>query len=283
MEPVIITYQNNQLRMLNMNPEIPGVAASVLYLVSSGIQFQSLSRDIPRVKLAVSGLALLAVLLHGTTVYFDLYGAAGINLGIYPMLSLMAVSISAIVLISSFRRPLENLFIVIFPLGAISLLLELFMHDSYLPRSDITPGILSHIVLSVIAYSLLAIAALQAALLSFGDYEMKHRNLGMLKRLPPLQTMEALLFETLWVGLTFLSISIASGFIFLENIEGPGLMHHTVITLAAWLVFAVLLWGRYKLGWRGAIASRWVLTGFVLLALGYFGSKLVLEIILGRV
>ncbi|MCZ6501042.1 MAG: cytochrome c biogenesis protein CcsA [Gammaproteobacteria bacterium] len=266
-----------------MSPEIPGVIAIVLYMVSTGIQFLSLSRDIPRVKSTVNSLASIAVLCHAVTVYMDLYGTAGINLGIYPMLSLMAVSIAAIVLASSFRRPLANLFIAIFPLAAISLLLELFVQGSTNPRSDITPGILSHIVLSVVAYSLLTIAALQAALLSFGDYEMKHRNLGVLQRLPPLQTMDALLFETLWVGLVFLSLSITSGFIFLEDIGGPGLIHHTVITLAAWLVFAVLLWGRYRLGWRGSIASRWALTGFGLLAVGYFGSKLVLEIILERV
>ncbi len=266
-----------------MSPEIPGVIAIVLYLVSTGIQFLSLSRDIPRVKSIVNSLASIAVLCHGVTVYMDLYGAAGINLGIYPMLSLMAASIAAIILASSFRRPLANLFIAIFPLAAISLLLELFVQGASNPRSDITPGILSHIVLSVVAYSLLTIAALQAALLSFGDYEMKHRNLGVLQQLPPLQTMEALLFETLWVGLVFLSLSIISGFVFLVNIDGPGLIHHTVITLAAWLVFAVLLWGRYRLGWRGSIASRWALAGFGLLALGYFGSKLVLEIILERV
>ena len=266
-----------------MSPEIPGVIAIVLYLVSTGIQFLSLSRDIARVKSIVNTLASIAVLCHGVTVYMDLYGTAGINLGIYPMLSLMAVSIATIVLASSFRRPLANLFIAIFPLAAISLLLELFVQGSTNPRSDITPGILSHIVLSVVAYSLLTIAALQAALLSFGDYEMKHRNLGVLQRLPPLQTMEALLFEALWVGLVFLSLSITSGFVFLEDIHGPGLIHHTVITLAAWLVFAVLLWGRYRLGWRGSIASRWALAGFGLLALGYFGSKLVLEIILERV
>ncbi len=266
-----------------MNPEIPGVIAILLYLVSTGIQFLSLSRDIPRVKSIVNSLASIAVLCHGVTVYMDLYGTTGINLGIYPMLSLMAVSIAAIILASGFRRPLANLFIAIFPLAAISLLLELFVQGSTNPSSDITPGILSHSVLSVVAYSLLTIAALQAALLSFGDYEMKHRNLGVLQRLPPLQTMEALLFETLWVGLVFLSLSITSGFVFLENINGPGLIHHTVITLAAWLVFAVLLWGRYRLGWRGSIASRWVLAGFVLLATGYFGSKLVLEIILERV
>jgi ABC-type uncharacterized transport system permease subunit len=265
-----------------MSPEVPGIIASLLYMVSAIVQFLSLSKDIPRVKSTVNSLATIAVLCHGTTVYMDMYGAAGINLGIYPMLSLMAVSIVAIVLVSNFRRPLANLFIAIFPIAAISLLLELFMQGTHHPRSDITPGILSHIALSVVAYSLLTISALQAALLSFGDYEMKHRNLGVLQQLPPLQTMEALLFETLWAGLIFLSLSIASGFIFLEHIDRPGLIHHTLITLAAWLVFAVLMWGRYNLGWRGPVASRWALAGFVLLVLGYFGSKLVLEIILGR-
>jgi ABC-type uncharacterized transport system permease subunit len=265
-----------------MSPEIPGIIASVLYMVAAGTQFLSLERDIPNARFIVRVTAAIAVLSHGITVYMDLYGTAGINLGIYAMLSLMAFSIAAIVLVSSFRRPLANLFIVIFPLATLSLCLELFVTNTYTPRTAITPGILLHIALSVMAYSLLTIAALQAALLSFGDYEMKKQNLSILQRLPPLQTMEALLFETIWVGLIFLSLSIVSGFIFLADNDSPGLIHHTVITLAAWLVFSVLLWGRYQLGWRGAIASRWALSGFVLLVIGYFGSKLVMEVILGR-
>jgi len=263
-----------------MSPEIPGIIAGVLYMVSAWAQFLSLSRDIPNVGIFVRLSAAVAVFNHGITVYVDLYGA-GINLGIFGMLSLMAFSIATIVLMSSFRRPLANLFIAIFPLATLSLCLELLITNNYAPRADITPGILLHIALSIIAYSLLTIAALEAALLSFGDYEMKNRNLSILQHLPPLQTMEALLFETIWAGLIFLSLSIVSGFTFLADISSPGLMHHTVITLAAWLVFAVLLWGRYQLGWRGAIASRWALTGFVLLVIGYFGSKLMMEIIMG--
>ncbi len=266
-----------------MNPVLPGVIASLLYLFSAATQFKTLSGEIPHARLMINLAATIAVLFHGITVYIDLYGASGINLGIFPMLSLMAVSIATIVLTSSFHRPLGNLFIVIFPIATLTIGLELAMTGTYAQRPDITPGILIHIVLSVIAYSMLTIAALQAAMLSFGDYEMKHRNLSILTRLPPLQTMEALLFEMLWVGLIFLSLSIASGFTFLAGIDRPGLIHHTVITLAAWLVFAVLLWGRYHLGWRGPVASRWALTGFVLLVVGYFGSKLVLEVILGKV
>jgi len=265
-----------------MNPLFPGTVAILLYITSALVQLLSLSREIRNVTKIVNSAACIAVICHAITLFGDVYGTDGVNLGLFTMLSLMAVSIAALILLNSFRRPVANLFIVIFPFGAISVALELTLGADALRRDDLTGGILSHITLSVVAYSLLTIAALQAALLSFGDYGLRHRNLGILKQLPALQTMEGLLFETLWAGLIFLSLSIASGFVFLEDISGPGLIHHTTITLAAWIVFSVLLWGRYQLGWRGPVASRWALSGFVLLAIGYFGSKLVLELILGR-
>jgi ABC-type uncharacterized transport system permease subunit len=59
-------------------------------------------------------------------------------------------------------------------------------------------------------------------------------------------------------------------------------VHKTVLTLGAWLLLAVLLWGHYQLGWRSKTAVRLTLTGFALLVLGYFGSKLVLELVLQR-
>lgn len=267
---------------LPMSPAIPGTIAVLLYVAGAIVQFLSLSRRIEHVKTIVSAMSVLAVLCHGWAVYADLYSPAGLNLGLFSMLSVMAVSIVFLVLLSSLRRPVANLFIAILPIAALSLVLELLLEGSYTPRENLGSGIVGHILLSVIAYSLLTIGALQAALLSFGDYELRHRNIGMLKNLPPLQTMESLLFETLWVGLSFLTLSILSGFLFVEDFSGPGIIHHTTITMAAWVVFAVLLWGRHQLGWRGAIASRWTLGGFVLLVMGYFGSKLVLEIILGR-
>ena len=224
----------------------------------------------------------LAVFGHAVTNYQDFFAVDGINLGLYPMLSLVALSIVSIVLLSSIRRPIDNLLVVLFPIAMLTVLLELLLQGNYPARTDITPGILSHIALSIVAYSLLTIAATQAVLLSFGDNRLKHHNLGILKNIPPLETMEQLMFEMLSVGLLFLTFSIASGFLFLEDISGPGLIHHTLITFAAWIVFAVLMWGRYQLGWRGALASRWTLIGFVLLALGYFGSKIVLELILGN-
>jgi ABC-type uncharacterized transport system permease subunit len=53
-------------------------------------------------------------------------------------------------------------------------------------------------------------------------------------------------------------------------------------SIAAWMIYALLLWGRHQLGWRGYTAIRWTLAGFALLMLAYFGSKLVLELILSQ-
>jgi|TARA_B110000238_G_scaffold195886_1_gene235758 ABC-type uncharacterized transport system permease subunit len=257
-----------------------GVAASLCYLAATGLQIQRVLKDDGTdgwVKL----LGALAVILHGFTAYKGFVNTSGYDLGIYPMLSLMSLSIGTIVLISSLQRSVDNLFIFVFPLAISTIILQVVLKGDYTPRDDITGGIFSHIALSIIAYSLLTIAATQALLLSFGDNMLRQRQLTILKNLPPLETMEHLMFEVIWAGLVFLTLSIASGFFFLGNFSEPGLVHHTAITLAAWFVFMLLAWGRYQLGWRGAIASRWTLFGFILLALGYFGSKLVIEVILG--
>ncbi|MEX2489462.1 MAG: cytochrome c biogenesis protein CcsA [Pseudomonadales bacterium] len=255
----------------------------LLYFAGGIIQLAGLKRDIPGKRRIVRTVGLLAIFAHAVFSYQEIYTAAGINLGFFSMATMTALAISAIVLLSSLRRQVDNLFILLFPLALITIICALATRDMYTPQTDISTGILIHIILSIVAYSVLTIAAFQAALLSFGDYELRHRKLEVLKNLPPLQTMEALLFEMLWFGLIFLSLSIASGFLFLRNIAWPGLLHHTIITMAAWMVFAILMWGRYRLGWRGAIACRWTLSGFLLLALGYFGTKFVLQMILGYV
>lgn len=264
-----------------MNTVIPGIIAILLYFAGGLVQLAGLKREVPGKRTIVQAAGALAIIAHAIFSYQEIYTPAGINLGFFSMATVIALAIAAIVLLSSIRRPVDNLFILLFPLALITVVCALATRDVYTPRTDISAGILIHIVLSILAYSLLTIAAFQAALLSFGDYELRHRKLDILKNLPPLQTMEALLFEMLWFGLIFLSFAIASGFLFLRNVDWPGLLHHTIITMAAWVVFAILLWGRYKMGWRGAIACRWTLSGFVLLALGYFGTKFVLQLVLG--
>ena len=94
--------------------------------------------------------------------------------------------------------------------------------------------------------------------------------------------MEALLFEMIILGFTLLTLGLISGFVFLEDMFAQRLAHKTFLSIAAWLVFGTLLWGRFRSGWRGQRALIWTLVGFVVLMLAYFGSKAVIELVLGQ-
>ncbi len=148
---------------------------------------------------------------------------------------------------------------------------------------ELSVGLESHIVLSILAYSLLSIAAVQSILLFIQDARLRqHHPAGFIRSLPPLETMEGLLFKIIALGFLMLSLSLLSGLIYLEDMFAQHLVHKTILSIIAWGLFAILLFGRWRFGWRGQIAIRWTITAFVVLMLAYFGSKFVIELILQR-
>ncbi len=141
----------------------------------------------------------------------------------------------------------------------------------------------AHIVLSSVAYAVLSIAVVLAIALALLDRRLRRRRpLGWLTILPSVEALEAATFQALAVGFAILTLALFSGFIFVEDLFAQHLIHKTVLSCLAWVVFAILLFGRQRFGWRGRTATNWTLSGFALLALAYFGSKIVLESILGR-
>jgi ABC-type uncharacterized transport system permease subunit len=128
---------------------------------------------------------------------------------------------------------------------------------------------------------LLGIGALMAVAIALQDARLRNRKpSGWLLMLPSLEEMEQILFSILSMGFVLLTLSLFSGLIFVDNLLAQHLAHKTVLSVMAWLVFATLLVGRWRRGWRGKKAVYMALVGFVFLALAYFGSKLVLETIL---
>ena len=115
----------------------------------------------------------------------------------------------------------------------------------------------------------------------FRSHLRNKRPGGFIRALPPLQTMETLLFQMIGLGLALLTASLLTGTLYIEDMFAQHLVHKTILSMVAWVVFATLLWGRWRFGWRGRTAIRWTLSGFVVLLLAYIGSKLVIEIILG--
>jgi ABC-type uncharacterized transport system permease subunit len=138
-----------------------------------------------------------------------------------------------------------------------------------------------HIMISVIAYSLIMLGAVQAILLAYQDHAIRsHHPGGFIRYLPPIHDMETLLFQFLGFGFVLLSGSLITGFFYLEDIFAQHQAHKTIFSLIAWLILGTLLFGRFQFGWRGRTAVRWTLSAFALLMIGFFGSKLVYQFII---
>jgi len=255
----------------------------MLYLAATGVQLLHLSQRHQQIDRNVFLLGLAALLLHTLIVWKIVFPSTGVDLGFFKIAALLFLVINLACITSLTRRPLQNLLIALFPLSALAVLVSTFAPDTAPLLKHLSAGLIVHISSSILAYAVLTLAAIQAAVLALQDYELKHRRTrGIIQILPPLQLMEDMLFELLWIGVALLTIAIVSGAVFIDDIFAQSLVHKTVLTIAAWLLFSTLLWGHYQLGWRSQTAIRLTLAGFLLLMLAYFGSKLVLELILHR-
>lgn len=228
-------------------------------------------------------IGLVAVILHAIVLYNALFVSEGLNLGFFNAGSLILWIIALTIVLAAFGNPVENLIIFLLPLAGISILLERFfpVNHTLMPAEAMELKI--HILMSLMAYALLTIAAVHAVILSIQDKHLRNRKPGgFIRALPPLQTMENLLFQMIGLGFFLHSIALITGMIYLEDMFAQHLVHKTILSIISWFVFATLLWGRWRFGWRGSTAIRWTLAGFFLLLLAYLGSKWVMEIILGR-
>lgn len=263
---------------------ITGAAALALYVTSTSMLYRNVGKNHNAERKtgersAVWLIALAAVVLHGATLFTSTFRPGGLNLAFFNSLSVTAWCTVAITLLWNTSRPVINLGLVLFPLTAVVLLVAmLFGHR----QQAVNPGLQWHILTSVVAFSLLTMAAAQAALVRLQNRRLhNHRPGGFLQNLPPLTVMETVLFQILCASFVMLSLSLLTGFFFLDDLFAQRQVHKTTLAIIAWLIIAVLLAGHFLRGWRGQKASSLTIGAFVSLLLAYFGSKLVIELILG--
>ena len=233
----------------------------------------------------ILSITLVATVIHMGILYTTiiLEPGEGLNFGFFNAVSLMCWLIALLITIAGFSKPLENLGIVMFPMAGLAVVLELYLPSNHIVLLNNAENLRFHIVISIMAYSLLTLAAIQACLLAVQNQYLRNKHPGgFVRALPPLETMESLLFQLLGLGFVFISLALITGVVYLENIFEQHLVHKTVLSLISWGLVGILLWGRWRFGWRGRTAVRWTLAAFVVLVLSYFGSKLVLELILQR-
>ena len=263
--------------MMNINLTI----SILLYATAIGLllkQWLNTKADVNKYPLYVAGVA---VIFHALALHTIIYTAQGIDIGFFSALTFTAWLMATLLVIASFSLPISCLGLLVYPFALITLILRAMSDQQHLLTDILAPGLQTHILFSLLAYSLLSIAVAQALLLYIQDKYLHNKHpSGFLHSLPSLESMETLLFRLIALGVIALSISLLSGFIYLDDMFAQHLVHKTILSLIAWSVFVILLWGHYKFGWRGKIAIKWSLSGFMLLMLAYFGSKFVIELVL---
>lgn len=200
-----------------------------------------------------------------------------------------------VIWLESRRMGIGRLPVLLAPLAMIVVVLPQFFPGADFPLSRQAPFFVPHLVVGTLAYGVVFLAALQALLMAAAEHRLHPRRqerAGLIttllarghQALPPLMVLERILFKVISVAFVLLLLTTVSGGVFSEEIFGRPLTlnHKTVFSLVATIFFGLLLLGRRLWGWRGRLAIRLTLGGFILLLLSYVGSRFVLEVILNR-
>lgn len=258
-----------------------------MYLLAAWSMLRSLNADVDKTPnhrrrglvLATLGLAfqaayVLALVWFGATLDFSLAN--------------MSLVVSAIIilifLLGCIGLRIARLGVLMFPLTALCLAFSLVWGGTtatetphpLLPLSAFSV----HVLVAVLGYSFLTIATVQSLLYAYQEKQFKARTTTtLLTGLPALQTMEQLLFRLLWIGFLLLTLTLLSGAFFGQQIFGRAFEfnHHIVLAILGWSVYAFLLAKRTVSGIRGTSATSLTVVGFLLIQLGYFGTKFINE------
>ncbi|KAA0456425.1 MAG: cytochrome C biogenesis protein [Candidatus Thioglobus sp.] len=254
-------------------------SAALAYLLSALLLMRFFTKydEKHRHQKSVFLILSFAIIAHALT-FANFWSAGnGVFFGLANSASFVAWVVAVLLFLSSISKPVHALGILVYPLTAAALIFDILSPDSTTAKI-LSLSIASHILLSITAYALLALAACQSVLLKIQQHYLHAKDINsFISKLPPLQTMEALLFQNLRIGFYLLTLSLISGFIFIDDIFAQHLIHKTVLSLSAWVIFATLVIGRKVFGWRGKQAITTTQIGFGFLLVAYFGSKFVLE------
>jgi ABC-type uncharacterized transport system permease subunit len=262
---------------------LASLVVAVLYAVSAWQLLRSSAAV--RNPVWVSALLLAGIVIHAALLGESVFKPDAIHLGFSNAVSLIAWLSVLIYALTALKVPVPGIQGWVAGIAAVCVLLPLALPDARAVPFSHTLGFRIHLLLSLLAYCLLFIAALQAVLMSAFEKRLHHgASAAGMPGMPPLLTLESVLFKLIWAGFILLTLALASGILFSEEIFGKPMSfsHKTFFAILSWLVFGALLAGRTIWGWRGRLAVRWTITGFVMLLLAYVGSKFVIEILLHR-
>lgn len=233
---------------------------------------------------------LLPFAMHSWLLYSDLLAGPELRFGFGHALSVTLWLAVLVYWLESWVINLQGMNAIALPIAGLCAFLPAAFSGYEMPAYANQLEFRAHLLVAMAAYSLFTLAAMHALLMALlerrlhGDRSQGALLGGPFANLPPLLTLESLLFRMLSLGFVLLTLTLLSGALFSETLfQQPFKFNHkTLFGVLSWLIFGALLLGRFFYGWRGRRALRWTLAGFVTLLLAYVGTRFVLEVMLQR-
>ena len=264
-------------------PILIHVVAAALYAAAAWSRWPSAARSHPGA--AAAWLPPVALAVHAIALVSAIATPQGLDISLANAVSLVAALCVLVAWTTGFLRTLPGSAAIVLPVAAVAALLPALFTNPHRFRYADEPWATAHIAVALLAYAFLLVAAITALLMT-GLEKRLHRGLPVseTETTPPLLTLERYLFRLVGAGFLLLTLTLASGALFSEQVFGKPftLTHKSLFSILAWITFGALLAGRWRFGWRGRQAANWIIAGTALLVLAYLGSKFVLEVLLGR-
>lgn len=258
------------------------IVAVILYVLAIATIVPGLSKQAHIKAKTVFFSAAFALVFHAWLLYGLIHhDTTGQNLSMLNVASVVSFIISLVMSLAMLKTRLWFLLPVVYGFSAISILASNFLPGAFITHFEDKPGLLLHISFALLSYAILSIAALYAIQLAWLDYKLKTKKATAVNpNLPPLMKVERQLFNIILIGNGLLTFTLLSGYLFLDDMFAKGVAHKSILSLVAWVIYSILLWGHYHKGWRGKKVTWFAIAGATLLTLAYFGSRFVREIIL---
>ena len=232
--------------------------------------------------IVATGLSIAGILLHGQGLFTEVHRASGLTVSLAGAVSLIGLQLAIIGLIAALEPTLRGMSAGLLTLAAIATV-AVNVQPEIEATTNLSWQIQAHILISMFAYGLLTAGAIVAVFALVQDRRLRAGKISSTNLLfAPLETTEKMLFGITAAGFSVLLLAVLSGFTFVEDLFAQHLVHKTVFSLLALLLFGILIAGRMFAGWRGKRAVYLYLWGFLFLCIAYFGARYVLEELLNR-
>ena len=256
--------------------------AFIAYALSLGLILPGILRKNSVYRRLALLSAFVALASHACSLYVWIFSVrAGQNLSLINISSTVSLLICVVLTVVATRNRGWFLLPIVYILAMIHLAAASIMPGEFITHLESMPGLMVHIGLALFSYAVLIIAALYAGQLAWLDHLLKTKQLSFSADLPPLMTIERKMFHITQVGVVLLTLTLCTGLLYMQDLFSGENKHKAVLSIAAWLVYVVLLWGHYRKGWRGRRVVWLSLLGILLLTLAYFGSRIWQNIMAG--